>query len=466
MSIIRPIVIVNQLVGVCPHEIAGGEILVFRLRSLKVVRTIITLLIMSTYSVYLTIQFYFSFQRNRPMPEKVNLGMWCVGSFLPVSMLIATFIKRNRMTLFFEKMREFKTPLKGMITCDKTLAYSRRLYVAYIFLGAVSCGFTCNLLIRNPRTDISILANLDREPTSEEIALACCFQCYVVIIKSCAIAYIEVLCCSLATCFCNTLTAIRTELQRSLDGSPRFRQSFSAAGNNKISSGGMNSNKNMADHPYIQKVNEGRREIMYPVLSARMENTGDNRDLSYSALKPTAVDGYNSANYYDQEFDSDGTGQIMLAIKRYNCVANMQRLINCIFGQLLMLDTGFLVFMSCLLLFLQINYMGSGVVDGVDAIIFTVNFMAFSIRTVVIFINLGAVYGYSACFNGTLSSFLMQVNNPKPMDVNMILAHLMSSSANPIAFSAGGFFTFSRSSLLAVMSGIMTYVVFLLQAKN
>jgi hypothetical protein len=35
-----------------------------------------------------------------------------------------------------------------------------------------------------------------------------------------------------------------------------------------------------------------------------------------------------------------------------------------------------------------------------------------------------------------------------------------------VAFTAGGFFVFSKSSLLTVMSGIMTYVVFLLQAKN
>lgn len=388
----------------------------------------------------------------------VNLALWVGGSFLPICMLVATYIKRNRMTLFFERMREYKIPLKGMIQGEKTLSYSRKLYFAYICLTLLGCGFVTNLIIRDPKNDISILSLMEREPTTTEIALACCFQSYIVIIKNCAIVFIEVLCCSLAKCLCNTMNAIRSEMQKSLDAS---QKSFSK--DNKIRA------KNIEMDPYVRKVSEGRNNtlhnVMYPVIpSGRGGENNGTKDLTFS-LEPYSTTSGNG--YYNNDCKiMEGTGPIIVAIKRYSCLLNMQRLMNCIFGQLLILDTAFLVFMSCLVLFLQINYMGAGNVDEADAIIFTIHFSAFLIRTIIVFMSLGAVYDNSICFNGIVTSALMEAKNPNPMDVNMILAHLSTNSGNPMAFSAGGFFTFSKSSLLAVMSGIMTYVVFLLQAKN
>jgi hypothetical protein len=202
----------------------------------------------------------------------------------------------------------------------------------------------------------------------------------------------------------------------------------------------------MDNHPHVKKVNGimGNRNHaeLYPVVIPFSSDYGS---------------GDESAN--------EGAGPILLAIKRFNCIANMQRVINCIFGTLLAIDTGFLVFMSCLLLFLQINYMGAENVDEIDVAIFTGNSFAIFIRILILFLSLGSVYETSVCFNGILATSLIEVKNPKSMEVNMVLAHLSVNSSNPNGFSAG-FFIFTKSSFLAVVSGCCTYAVFLLQAKN
>lgn len=70
MSILRPVLIVNQIVGVCPHSITQGGDLIFRWKTLRFFRTVISLIIMSLYFIFLAVQFYLSFQRNRSMPDK------------------------------------------------------------------------------------------------------------------------------------------------------------------------------------------------------------------------------------------------------------------------------------------------------------------------------------------------------------------------------------------------------------
>jgi hypothetical protein len=480
MSIIKPILRVNQFFGVCAHEISG-DLMIFRWRSFRVLHTFVTFLVICSYFMYMLYQFIVSFSssRKRGIPEMVSLAIWLGGTLAPICLLVVSFKKRNKFSLFFEKMWEYKVPLKGMIKCEKTLKYSRNLYGFYILLCILSCGCVTFSTIRRPLQDICIL-NLfyspDETPSSMMIAVGCAFQCYLVIVKSCASAFIEVLSSSLAKSFDNTTKTIVKELKKSLGGSPRFQRPFNATSSAKslgaLRDNGIYPKKDMNYHPHVSMINEQQNIIMghrslYPVIPSVEEST-QNADLRFS-LKPYPAPRQYShdehGNMYAESM-TDGAGPIILAIKRFNCIANMQRLINCIFGLILALDTALLVFMSCLLLFLQINYLGSTNVDKMDGIIYSGNAICFFIRLVIMFINLGNVHETSIFFNGVLTSSLMQVKKPKASDVNLILAHLSAHSGNPVSYSAGGFFVFSKSSLLAVMSVIMTYVVFLLQAKN
>lgn len=162
----------------------------------------------------------------------------------------------------------------------------------------------------------------------------------------------------------------------------------------------------------------------------------------------------------------EGAAPILRAIKKFDCITSMQSLLNCIFGPILALDIGLLVLVSCLLLYLKINYLGSGSVHYVEGITFVGNCIVYFVRLCVVFISLGNVHEMSIHFNDCVTTSLLHVKSPQAPEINLVVAHLTRQFANPSCFNAAGFFIFSRGSLLAVLSAIMTYVIFLLQAKK
>ncbi|CAL8072276.1 unnamed protein product [Orchesella dallaii] len=497
MDILRPIIRINQILGVCPLEISGYNIK-FRLKSFKTAHTVVTLLVLISYFTYSLYQFSCSFGRGRSVPEIVSMATWVAGTLIPVAMLILTILKRDQFSHFFEKSNEFRIPLKGLIKYEETVHYSRNLFIVYIFLTFGSCLFVALDAVRKPTGDIFILA-YTTNPSSTWIAISCTFQCYLVIVKSCGCAFIEVLCCCIGASFQYTVNAIIEELHESVGVSspcetlPNKRKHKSSMDQNDQiipfqNSPNLNNRKSLVDilnfrvpipnsksytADFASYPQFGYSSHPWPNGNYRRNHQDDvnvirNSEYNefYSSTEEiTSCSSTSSGESCGENIDSENTGPIIKAIKKFNCITSMQTLLNSIFGPILALDIGLLVLLSCLLLYLKINFLGSGSVDYIDGFTFTGNCILYFARLVIVFVSLGNVHEKSLHFNECLTASLMHVKCPKHTEVNLVLAHLTSQFANPSCFSGAGFFIFSRGSLLAVLSAIMTYVVFLLQAK-
>lgn len=470
MDILQPIIRLNQIFGICPLEISGHNIKL-RFNSSMFIHAVITLIILTIYFVYVVYQFICSFGRGRSVPEIVTMATWVAGIPIPIAMLILAIWKKDQFSHFFEKSNEFRGPLQGMMKCYQTQSYSRKLIAVYIILTFGSCAFLVVDGIRKPNMDIFVLAYIE-EPSSYLIAISCLFQCYLVILKQSGCAFIEVLCCCIGASFQNTVNAIIEEMQNivGVSSTPVYRQHKSSIEQNnqrinqsrqrRFAIAGVDFQRNLNliitpsnDDDDLHRIPSVPKFSEY--LNLPIENSfySTINDASYPGAReqPTILE--------------EGTGPIIIAIKKFNCISSMQSLLNCIFGPILALDIALLVLNSCLLLYLKINYLGSGDVHYIDGITFVGNCILYFGRLIVVFISLGNVHAMSIHFNDCVTTSLMHVKNPKALEINLILSHLTSQFANPSCFNAAGFFIFSRGSLLAVLSAIMTYVIFMLQAK-
>lgn len=496
IDILRPVIRINQIFGVCPLEISGHNIQL-RFKSLKAIHTLCTLFILTGYFSYTLYQFICSFGRGRSVPEIVTMATWVAGTLIPMAMLVLAIMKREQFSHFFAKSNEFRGPLKGMIRCHRTLLYARKLFTIYIFLTFFSCLFVALDVIRNPTMDIFILA-YTKNPSPALIAFSCVFQCYLVILRSCGCAFIEVLCCCIGASFQNTVTSIIDELHGvvGVSTTPVYRQHKSSVDQNNVLAGRRRQRRHaIADlrhhhHPHqhpldyvnIDGINTTKRcgdddlPSIPSVPKFFFAGVGDlvHSNNKYSNLEDSNKQSPNSTideRHYvtppgtPTPYSHEGAAPIIIAIKKFNCISSMQSLLNCIFGTILALDIGLLVLVSCLLLYLKINFLGSGSVHYIDGITFVGNCLLYFSRLIIVFISLSNVHEMSIHFNDCVTTSLMHVHNPQPPEINLVVAHLTSQFANPSCFNAAGFFIFSRGSLLAVLSAIMTYVIFLLQAK-
>jgi hypothetical protein len=212
---------------------------------------------------------------------------------------------------------------------------------------------------------------------------------------------------------------------------------------------------------------------------------------------PYGIPYYPTAPLLENKSEPNPTEPIMTAIKRISFISMKQRLINCIFGPILALDIAWLVIHVCLLFFLQIKSLGMASNSNFnsielplnDTILNSSNFdmtltgdfgfytrttnrigffagqgLIYLIRLMIVLISLGNVHETTRWFDSQITSNLMRVKKPKSKDLQLIQVHLLGSQSNPIAFSAGGFFIFSRGTILYVFSIVTTYVIFMLQA--
>lgn len=181
--------------------------------------------------------------------------------------------------------------------------------------------------------------------------------------------------------------------------------------------------------------------------------------------------------------------KIIYAMNKMETVSKMQRSANKIFSTLLLVDTGFSTIMVVLLKYLLIATI-KGVLARIRSneadtelgqilyggLIFLGFDICFATRIILLTKYLGKVNTASTNFNRVLGSLSNSIseseikgNVPSNVGVNSIVSHrilafLTVNCNQPIAFTAGGLFTFTSSSILVVISIVTTYVVFLLQA--
>lgn len=484
IQILRPFIRINQLCGLCPLEISGHNIRL-RYKSFRSVHTLITLLILTIYFIFALFQFVCSFGRGRRVPEIVPMAIWVTGTFVPIAMLITAIQKRQDFMHFFEKSNEFRLPLKEMIMRRQgnTVSFSRKLFGVYTILTLVSCLFTAMDVVNKPNGDIFVLAYI-KSPSPFLVTLSCIFQCYLVVLRSCGCAFIEVLCCCIGTSFRNTVNSIIDEMHGLLGVTPTpvyRRHKNSLEQNNGFRLQSQRQQRRKA----IFNLEETREEIRSSFLISNLISGSMER---YVPIKDDSDDSiYRIPSYPKFRYSNDlgnkpemensaknnnlaiiqETGPILKAIKKFNCISSMQVLLNRIFGTILALDIGLLVLDSCLLLYLMVHYLGRGrgSLHYTDGFTFVGNCILYFSRLVIVFVSLGNVHEMSIHFNDCVTTSLLNVENPEPCHINLILSHLTSQFANPCCFNAAGFFIFSRASLLAVLGAIMSYVIVLLQAK-
>jgi hypothetical protein len=267
------------------------------------------------------------------------------------------------------------------------------------------------------------------EPNQAQILLNCFFQFYLQLVAQAAFSFMEVLCPSLARSISGSILRIREEMLKALE-----KKTFSW------------NDKDLDLDSTISTAIFQRQEKSFPAI-----------------LSPVGV-----------EKGGNGTQPIMKALERFILISEKQGLINSIFGPVLALNTAWLTLNVCLLFFLEIRFLNPASGKTVDnlaekASLFVVllviwNACTVTVRLFIVLISLGKVYHASQCFDSSLLNSLIGIERPRQVDLQLIQVHLISNGANPLCFSAGGYFIFSRQTILYVISIVTTYLVFLLQA--
>jgi hypothetical protein len=320
-------------------------------------------------------------------------------------------------------------------------------------LLALSCAIQVGWdTLQHPGSEIYFLHYFPL-PSNLLISLNCFYQFYLVVITQSACALVEVFSASVSVSLVNKIRKIHSQMKEGLNQTEAYA--------------GSQTKKPDLESPKIPYYHSG------PLV--QLESTDDLKKVEYSALalnpeEPKEALTTNTAS-------SSSTAPIILAIQRFSYIAQKQRLINSIFGPILALDIAWLVIHVCLLFFLQIKSLGLAASSTTDlpgphathetpqrVALFAGQGIIYLIRLLIVLISLGNVHQASTWLDVEIASSLMNVKKPKASDINLIQVHLLGSQANPVAFSAGGFFILSRGTLLYAFSIITTYIVFLLQA--
>jgi len=477
LTIVKPVILVNQFLGVCPHDIKG-EILIFRKTSLKFFKTLFTIIILLLQLGFTSFQFSRALINGQSM---VKLGFLFGAMTAPgIALLIlgVTLQKRDNFTQFFVKCQEFKATvcMKEITNCPQVIRVAYKFYGFYMLLAVGQAILVAYDSLKHPNSEIYALHYLPLPTPPGLVALNCFYQFYLVIITQSACALVEVLCASVSCSIVNNIRKIQRQMKEIVEKENNIGERDSLNGGNF---------KNNMHNVLIQMTAEKEGKV------------GNAYGIPF----------YPTAPLLESKEESSPTEPIMTAIKRYSYISRKQRLINCIFGPILALDIAWLVIHVCLLFFLQIKSLGLqsnanskgaggfGGVHNLDRInnetaipatsfsnaygsdendfysntsnrigFFATQGLIYLIRLMIVLISLGNVHDATRWFDSEITSNLMKIKKPKSSDLQLIQVHLLGSQSNPVAFSAGGFFIFSRGTILYVFSIVTTYVIFMLQA--
>jgi len=418
-TLMDQVIRVNQFLGVFPHEIVGTH-LNFRWNSRYFFKTLINLGILVVYLGYLDFQLVRSLYKAEDILVLVQIWYWMALVSISVLVLILCVVKRNEFTFFFEKSNGMKEKMRGFVDCDKAILYSRRIYKFYVIIALVSATlFGIEFLFR-PHKHVSFLHHV-QDPTTTQTVLNALFQSYISLISSAALSFVEVLCPSLARSISNSIHRIREALMEEVNKLTEMAES------------------NM--EKYTNQDNEkGPMVLLTEIVRRTPKKTGG------------------------------GIGYITKAMERFGFIAERQGAINCIFGTILALNTAWLVTSVCLLIFLEIRLLNPRAdpdeLEGMSwrMVLIIWSCVSCSIRLVILLISIGSVHSASICFQGALTGSILRAESPRSQELKLINIQLISYELNPVAVSAGGFFIFSRATILYVISIVTTYLVFLLQA--
>lgn len=467
-------------------------------------------------------------QFNQPQFVTIAVELFCAvhANFTTVMILTLVFLKRSIIEKYFTEVLEYARDLRAYTDTHAVYNTVRKLYLIYATLGlssAVAVAIRYGLSPANSPVSIWFqLTRLDRyfQNIPEVVSiLSAMLVFFLAVVKFSLLGNLELVSCAQATCIVRTMENLMDYLEyqmvlwkrQSLDistilileaPSPQ-RQSSKSIPKNDFTS-------------YIEQIRELNPGLIGPGSIPVSESPSPE---SSAGSKPRS----SLSNL--QTTPGKALGH---AARKFLKLASMQSLANSVFGTSLAVNIGCIVIMNVILKYLVItNFIHHLAVSQVDngTIFFddptsdnmtleqpwnltTTNLTqvlksssewlmflgldtSMFIRLGVIVISLGKVHKTALQFNQVMGRAFLAANqivdeaatqlaaSPEaypnaehvakllmtPTQSSSIIAFMNLNNANPVAFSAGGLFVFSRGLLLMILSIIVSYLVFLLQAS-
>lgn len=218
-DIFSPLCWVMQTFSVCPMTMKNNQI-IFCWKSLRCTRWILNFIVLAFYLTFMCYKLGIYWQnekQRRNIQGYVELGYGIYGGLLPIGTMILVCKNRHRVAMFYGRMTELKQHLVGYVDYRYTLSVFRRLFGLYVFIGVASASLTGVKAWMKPRASIFIL-NLFQLDGIPFVLCGVAFHVYVDIVRSCAYAYAEIVCSTLALSFVRVTKNVEALVLREKNG--------------------------------------------------------------------------------------------------------------------------------------------------------------------------------------------------------------------------------------------------------
>ncbi|CAL8125282.1 unnamed protein product [Orchesella dallaii] len=532
LMLLRPLIHVNFILGTCPFVISSSGEISCPLKYFNIARFLLITSVFFTFACTAVVKLMCSLYTDEEvtpfwnseskhgfvLAKCVDIACGFYANLIPFVFLCLASIKRNEILRFFDVMADYSKGINGFGDLPHVKKVTNRLYILH-----GSFGIATSLLLA-----VRYFTNASYGPAAMVLSFwnginpiiiiwtTSLFSIYLSFAKTAVMAFIEVACITQATCFCkviDNLLAYLNEmmsywntrfLELPLTGSILHHHPQRNPDPVPITNGGKSRKIQMDFENYLQQI----------------RNYNDEQELSHLGSIDNPKSGKKQRQFLEYSPLRDLTpGQQMVhAIDTFQSVQNMQTAANGLFGFVLALNVGLMIFMCVVLKYMLIwnfgmlkrnagagggvetpSYLGSynasfptknSTMDVAHIVnsptewtMFALFDICYFFRLLVLIVSLGNVHCRSLKFNSRLTRAFLQAQKIidsldfqgssnkmfrgrpvlTPSEANMILAFITENSANPMAFSAAGLFVFSRNLILVIMSIIVTYLVFLLQ---
>ncbi|CAG7831439.1 unnamed protein product [Allacma fusca] len=461
-TLLRPILRINHIIGTCPC-VKDGKAYTIKWYSRPAIHTLLVLTGLIVYFVSLLVQMYCIVRaeddRVNKVTKTVAVSSWVYSTFTPIIIILFKFQKRFKYNGFFERIEEYREPLANIIDPINTVQLARRITSVYIGICISVCCIVISVAWNCPRSEGMVMYFYPgkEEPPLHWIIIGCIVQCYLVLAQYSASAIIEVICGIMTISMERAVVVLQNNLVKACE--PHM------------------TSLELEEKPTYEN-NMGLPSIDI--------DASVNHVLFQRSMKTTSLTiPYQSLSLGFRE--KNPIGAMVKSIKSFSCIVGMQNLISGTFGSQLALNTALHVFLTCCYFFLLLTNYNPTLASSDDSSLQKPNYYSYLIlwnstciltRLLTVFMSFGNFHHASLGFTASLSEQFIN-NQLKDEDnsgifvesekrakyIQLISTFLVSQQSNPCCISAGGYFVFSRSTLVAAFSIIITYVIFLVQVK-
>ncbi|CAL8125270.1 unnamed protein product [Orchesella dallaii] len=487
---LRPLIRINFLLGVSTYTLSSTGVRQHPCQNFSLARVIFTLILIiisASFTFYKMVdtliwnQMYLSDAVSR-FNKMVDLICQFVANITPCTIMLLGLVRANATNNFFDEMEKYNAGVGGFAEPRKVHSVSRRCLAMLAIIIAI---LTLLLLLRVDPWEIMVIVGF--KDKAIELLAALVFsiiEAFLIICKQTAITFIEVFSVALATCFNVVIENLTKFILKEAESweeeyvgkQKEFRMKQEA--NREAQAESVNQQKR------TQGMTPGQK-ICYVISKMQCVSTMQSTvngvigpfialDLVFIVVQVVILTyllirniGVHISGLYPESQNS------YIPVQEYNASAIITS--NAKFLNNEGTETKTYLFIA--------SPYGWLFFFGCD--------LCLAIRLILIIKYLAKVYNSSVKFNGALSNALItaqrltdllpkvrgELENEKkyvlleevrPLvtstEAHTIVTFVSVNSANPVAATAGGLFTFTGSTILLIASVIISYVVFLLQA--